>query len=280
VWQYFPDINFYIDPIAQTFYTDNAPFGLFATSIDVYFRTKGTSPVTLELRDTVNGYPGNNVIPFSNVTLNASDVSVSTEDANGVVTFQKTTFTFSSPVYLSSATEYCFVVMPAGNDPGYELWVSELGENEVGSTTRISKQPHVGVLFHSANARTWTAEQAEDIKFSLYRARFQTNITANAIFDNQPVDFLKFSNKTFNTFRFGSGDRLHSFTFNITNGGSGYGSAPTVTVTGGGSAATGLAITANLTAGRYFYDLVMTSGSNIKTRVVEGIVTVLPSVTR
>jgi hypothetical protein len=38
--------------------------------------------------------------------------------------------------------------------------------------------------------------------------------------------------------------------------------------------------TANLTAGRYFYDLVMTSPANIKTRVVEGIITVLPSVTR
>ena len=38
--------------------------------------------------------------------------------------------------------------------------------------------------------------------------------------------------------------------------------------------------TANLTPGRYVYDLVMTSPSNIKTRVVEGIATVLPSVTR
>jgi hypothetical protein len=38
--------------------------------------------------------------------------------------------------------------------------------------------------------------------------------------------------------------------------------------------------TANLTPGRYFYDLVMTSPTNIKTRVVEGIATILPSVTR
>jgi hypothetical protein len=38
--------------------------------------------------------------------------------------------------------------------------------------------------------------------------------------------------------------------------------------------------TANLTPGRYLFDLVMTSPANIKTRVVEGIITVLPSVTR
>jgi hypothetical protein len=38
--------------------------------------------------------------------------------------------------------------------------------------------------------------------------------------------------------------------------------------------------TANLSAGRYVYDLKITSPANVVSRVVEGIVTVLPSVTR
>lgn len=38
--------------------------------------------------------------------------------------------------------------------------------------------------------------------------------------------------------------------------------------------------TANLTPGRYLYDLVITSPSEVKTRVVEGIVNVLPGVTQ
>jgi hypothetical protein len=38
--------------------------------------------------------------------------------------------------------------------------------------------------------------------------------------------------------------------------------------------------TANLTPGRYVYDVIITSPTNVVTRVVEGIVTVLPSVTR
>ena len=38
--------------------------------------------------------------------------------------------------------------------------------------------------------------------------------------------------------------------------------------------------TANLTPGRYVYDLLITSPTSVKTRVVEGIVTLLPSVTR
>ncbi len=38
--------------------------------------------------------------------------------------------------------------------------------------------------------------------------------------------------------------------------------------------------TANLTAGRMLYDLLITSPTSVKTRVVEGIATILPSVTR
>lgn len=38
--------------------------------------------------------------------------------------------------------------------------------------------------------------------------------------------------------------------------------------------------TSNLTSGRYVYDLKITSPASVVTRVVEGIVTVLPSVTR
>ena len=38
--------------------------------------------------------------------------------------------------------------------------------------------------------------------------------------------------------------------------------------------------TANLTPGRYVYDLLITSPTSVKSRVVEGIATILPSVAR
>lgn len=38
--------------------------------------------------------------------------------------------------------------------------------------------------------------------------------------------------------------------------------------------------TSNVTPGRYVYDVLITSDSGVKTRIIEGIVTVLPSVTR
>jgi hypothetical protein len=40
------------------------------------------------------------------------------------------------------------------------------------------------------------------------------------------------------------------------------------------------ATTADIVPGRYVYDVLITSPSVVKTRVIEGIVTVLPSVTR
>lgn len=40
------------------------------------------------------------------------------------------------------------------------------------------------------------------------------------------------------------------------------------------------ATTANISSGRYVYDCELTSGSNVVTRIVEGIVTISPQVTR
>lgn len=38
--------------------------------------------------------------------------------------------------------------------------------------------------------------------------------------------------------------------------------------------------TGNVTPGRYVYDVLLNSGAGVKSRIIEGIVTVLPSVTR
>jgi hypothetical protein len=58
----------------------------------------------------------------------------------------------------------------------------------------------------------------------------------------------------------------------------------TSTVTGTANGEVTLSVsatnTAALTPGRYVYDVIITSPTSVVTRVVEGIVTVLPSVTR
>ena len=230
-----------IDPIAQTFYVDGMPFGCYTTQLDVFFRTKSsTAPITLQIREVINGYPGNKVIPFGEVTLNPGDVLVSENAATA------TTFTFPSPVHLQNNTEYCFVLLPAGNDPNYNIWVSELGENELGTQNRISEQPNIGVLFTSANNRSWTAYQKEDIKFTLRRADFEINTIGTVVMKNMNMDYLKFS--SFSNGHFLAGDEVHGFSFNITNAGSGYTNGTVAhNLTGGGG--TGATVNVTISGG-------------------------------
>lgn len=152
------------DPLAQTFLID-VKNGCFLTKIDIFFQTKdSTLPVSLEIRNTVNGYPGTRTLPFSKVTLNPEDVITSTDAT------QATTFTFKSPVYVEENGEYCIVLYT--DSINYKVWISELGKNALGTDRRISQQPYAGVLFKSQNASTWTADQLQDLKFKLYRAEF------------------------------------------------------------------------------------------------------------
>lgn len=206
-----------LDPLAQSFYVSGMPFGTFVTALDVYFRTKSeTAPITLQIREMFNGIPTQKVVPFGEVTLTPSQVAVSTESGTGAPTYQATRFTFPSPVYLQNNTEYCFVLLPAGNDPNYNVWVSELGENEVGTTNRISEQPNVGMLFTSANNRTWTPKQSEDIKFTLYRAMFDTSTVSTVQFENSDYDYLALnsdmflvSDDTTTTTKFAAGEKVY-----------------------------------------------------------------------
>lgn len=160
------------DPLAQTFLIDTKN-GCFLTKVDIFFQSKDANlPVTLEIRTTVNGYPGKRVLPFGRVIKRAEDVLTS-NDASVA-----TTFTFDSPIYVEENAEYCIVLLSDSTE--YKVWISQLGDDAVGTDRRISQQPYAGVLFKSQNASTWTADQLQDLKFKLYRAQF--NISAPAYF--------------------------------------------------------------------------------------------------
>src|SRR6056300_1164845 len=174
----------WVDPLAQTFLIDDVG-GVFVTSLDIFFASKDDNiPVTLQIREVVNGYPGKTILPFSEKTLNPSSVNTSTDGTTA------TTFTFDSPVYLQENTEYCFVLLANSNN--YTTYVARLGETVLGSDRTISQQPYAGVLFKSQNGSTWTAEQNEDIKFKMKRAEF-SNVTGNVtlVNDTLPSKTLK-----------------------------------------------------------------------------------------
>lgn len=173
------------DPLAQSFLI-NQEGGVFLDSIDLYFASKDDSgiPVTLQIRNMVNGTPGQKVVPFSEVILNPEQVNVSS-DVGSVPVKTATTFSFSDPVYLENGVEYCFVVLT--NSQGYRLWTAELGEVDVTTGARISENPYAGVMFKSQNASTWTPIQEQDITFSMKRCVFNTGVSGQVKFVNDVI---------------------------------------------------------------------------------------------
>jgi len=174
------------DPLAQTFMMegDASGSGRFITSVDFYHQAKDdVLPVTVEIRNVVNGFPGPKVLPFGRVVKNPADINISDTAATA------TTYTFPSPVYVEAETEYCIVVMT--NSYSHKIWISRMGETDVGSERTISEQPHVGLLFKSGNNRGWSMSPMEDAKFTVKAAEFSTTAGVLALTnDDVPTQTL------------------------------------------------------------------------------------------
>ena len=180
----------WIDPIAQTFLVDDSG-GIFATSIDIFFKSKDTNiPVTLQIREVVNGYPSRTIVPFGEVVLNPSSVNIS-DDAT-----ISTKFSFPSPVYLQEKTEYSFCLL--SNSNSYNAFVATIGKTQIGSDRTISVNPYAGVYFKSQNGSTWTADQTTDIKFKINRAEFE-NTTGTVTLVNGVVPLRTLPNNPLRT---------------------------------------------------------------------------------
>lgn len=196
------------DPLAQTFLIDNKG-GCFLTKVDIFFASKDISiPVTLEIREVVNGYPGKRVLPFSRTTLRPEQVNLSTTyvDIDGVATPKydtPTSFVFSSPVYVENGVEYCIVLLSDSNK--YKCWISQMGDQIPGTNRTISEQPYLGSLFKSQNGSTWTTDQTQDLMFTIYKAKFDTSGVGTAQFVN---DVLPFTNLEVDPFQMSAGSNV------------------------------------------------------------------------
>jgi hypothetical protein len=182
-----PAIDFFnlfrlmFDPTGQTFYIDTASHkdGVFITSVDVFFKNKGTLPIEMQIRPVENGYPSSNtIIPGAVSVLQPEQVKTSNLPVVGT---SNTRFTFASPIYLNSGFEYSLLLIT--DDYDYDVYISELGKTAFGSTNIISKQPFMGSLFKSQNQRTWTAIQDEDLMFIVNHAQF--NNSSGTVYFNE-----------------------------------------------------------------------------------------------
>lgn len=191
------------DPIAQSFSfisrTDGTTTtaGGFLSKVDLFFESKDATRnlfVYIKEVDPSGSFITNKKVPFSQLTIPASDINISSDGS------KPTQVIFPTPIYLSSEREYAIVVEPENNNPNLVAWVSRLGEDDRITGNRVTKQPLLGTLMVSSNSRQWNVVQQEDLKIKMYFANFGTNQTGTAIFKNDPKEFLTIANTTSGAF--------------------------------------------------------------------------------
>jgi hypothetical protein len=165
------------DPIAQTF-TVQATGGQFVTSVDVFFAEAGNRPITVELRSTNNGVPSTKIIPFSDVTKTPQEVATSDDGSLA------TTFTFRAPIYLQDGETYALIVKT--DEPGCQLFISELGKEDVITGNIITSQPLTGSLYLSQNSKEFEINPLLDMKFTLRKAVFDNSTPVNVLLRANP----------------------------------------------------------------------------------------------
>ena len=101
-----------------------------------------------------------------------------------------TLFRFKAPVYCLGETEYAFV-LHSPNSIEYRAFTSRLGDDIIGTKTRVTQQPSLGALFKSQNGGLWTEDQTQDIKFKIRRASFRVNTSSTIVLNNAPMDDFK-----------------------------------------------------------------------------------------
>lgn len=150
------------DPIAETF---RAPYDHYLTRVGVRFAAKdAATPVAVSIRKTANGYPAQ--IILAEAVLTPDQVTVSTDGS------ALTVAEFAEPAYLRGGEDYAIVV--ATTSSAYVLHYARLGHQDRLTGEWVLSNPYAGVMFSSANALSWTADQSADLAFRLYRASFGT----------------------------------------------------------------------------------------------------------
>tara|TARA_A100000171_G_scaffold10080_2_gene7763 strand:- start:37151 stop:42835 length:5685 start_codon:yes stop_codon:yes gene_type:complete len=132
--------------------------------------------ILIEIRETVNGYPGGPDKVLGTTGFIQIDKSM---EVQAPTSTNATNFRFEEPVYLNGDTEYAIVIKSPSDTS--EVFVAELGKQLLDGSGIHEEQPNVGgyfgSFFVSQNQTTWSAEQNLDLSFKLNRANFDIDGT-------------------------------------------------------------------------------------------------------
>jgi hypothetical protein len=168
-------------PTAQTFVVDEA---CVLTGVGIFFNSAhDTLPITLELRPTTEGGTpsAKRYIPGTRVMASAS--AVSAKAGSSFSSAREYKFEFPSPVYVPGNSLLAVVLYSSAPADAYKVFFAENGEFNFGTTTsRYNSGVNVsrGALYASSNGTTWEGDNNKDLTFKVYKAQFDTNLTATA----------------------------------------------------------------------------------------------------
>lgn len=146
------------DPIAQTFML---PAGRHLAGVNIKICAIGNpdNPIVIEMVEVENGIPTTNVIAQAFYDMGAAVIG------------PWTPIRFAYPVWFAGNVEFAFVVKT--DDGIHAISTARLGDFDVATQKPVAAQPYsVGTMLTSANARTWTPHQDEDVCFQLIEAVF------------------------------------------------------------------------------------------------------------
>jgi hypothetical protein len=180
--------------------------------VDLFFSYKDeNTPVWVEIRNTVAGTPGQQVLPHSRKVLEPNLVNI---DADKGIT--PTKFIFDSPVYVQEGQEYAIVILTKSLE--YRLWTAQVGQTDSNTGGLVTSQPALGVMYKSSNDSSWTPTQAEDIKFTLNRAWFQNQYVGDVTLTNDIIgNSVTYSDASSDALGTAYGKRLQPNPLLITN---------------------------------------------------------------
>ena len=168
----------------------------------------------------INLVTSGSVIDRCKFTISINYVSVGTTQPSSNLKFSKinvatatnswkpTRFIFEYPIYVQSG-EYCFVILSETSE--YELYISEMGQPSLIDGSIISKQPAIGSLYKSQNSSDWTADQYQDLAYTIYRAFFDTVNTGDVEFTQNDLSLNRLAGVT------GTFDSNFNVKYNILN---------------------------------------------------------------
>jgi len=163
--------------IAQAFTvpTPEDVAGAYITQVGIYFKSKtDLSQVKVFLAEVVNDAPDpTKVIPGTLVYKKSSEITVSSTAASATI------FTFEKPVFLGSTKQYAICLQTPAKEFG--IWGAAKGELDILTGKNLGSNPLLGKLYYRENNGSFSVVENEDMKFDLYRAKFDNTVIGTAV---------------------------------------------------------------------------------------------------